>query len=140
VIEAAPAIVRWPALSDIKTSPGQVDAQLLVAADLAGFAGHFPDLPILPGVMQIDWAVHIARQLLLLDTPVVNVERLKFTCPICPGVELRLSLRHDAEAATVDFRFYRLAPAGAATGSRSELLFSQGRLVYQQPSLSVPRQ
>ncbi|MDR7088790.1 ApeI family dehydratase [Cellvibrio fibrivorans] len=111
-------------LIDVKVAQGHVDAQLLVAPDLAGFAGHFPHFPILPGVVQLDWAVHYAQEFLLLDEPVVRVERLKFTCPISPNTSLQLSLIYDAGRDSVDFRFYR-----QLDGAR-ELLFSQGRLIY----------
>lgn len=117
-------VARRPVLIDVKVAQGHVDAQLLVAPDLAGFAGHFPDFPILPGVVQLDWAVHYAQEFLLLDEPVVRVERLKFTCPISPNTSLQLSLIYDAVRDSVDFRFYR-----QLDGAR-ELLFSQGRLIY----------
>lgn len=117
-------VARRPVLIDVKVVQGHVDAQLLVTPDLAGFAGHFPDFPILPGVVQLDWAVHYAQEFLLLDEPVVRVERLKFTCPISPNMPLQLSLIYDAGKCAVDFRFYR-----KLDGER-ELLFSQGRLIY----------
>lgn len=117
-------VARRPVLIDVKVAQGHVDARLLVTPDLAGFAGHFPDFPILPGVVQIDWAVHYAQEFLLLDEPVIRVERLKFTCPISPNTPLQLSLIYDAGKASVDFRFYRQLDGA------HELLFSQGRLIY----------
>jgi len=121
-------VARRPVLIDVKVAQGHVDAQLLVTSELAGFAGHFPDFPILPGVVQLDWAVHYAQEFLLLDEPVMRVERLKFTCPISPNTPLQLSLIYDAGKASVDFRFYR-----QLDGAR-ELLFSQGRLIYSTES------
>lgn len=118
------AVARRPVLIDVKVAQGHVDAQLLVTPELAGFAGHFPDFPILPGVVQLDWAVHYAQEFLQLDQPVMRVERLKFTCPISPNTQLQLSLIYDAGKNSVDFRFYR-----QLDGAR-ELLFSQGRLIY----------
>lgn len=122
-------VARRPVLIDVKVAQGHVDAQLLVTPETAGFTGHFPDFPILPGVVQLDWAVHYAREFLLLDEPVMRVERLKFTCPISPNTQLQLSLIYDAGKASVDFRFYRPLAAGENQGAR-ELLFSQGRLIY----------
>ncbi len=117
-------VARRPVLIDVKVAQGHVDAELLVTPDLAGFSGHFPDFPILPGVVQLDWAVHYAQEYLHLAEPVLRVERLKFTCPISPNTALRLSLVYDEGKASVDFRFYRVLD-----GMR-ELLFSQGRLIY----------
>jgi 3-hydroxymyristoyl/3-hydroxydecanoyl-(acyl carrier protein) dehydratase len=129
VVANTPAeVARRPVLIDVKVAQGHVEAQLLVTPDLAGFAGHFPDFPILPGVVQLDWAVHYAQEFLLLDEPVVRVERLKFTCPISPNTPLQLSLVYDAGKASVDFRFYR------KVDDTRELLFSQGRLIYPTES------
>lgn len=123
MVATLPEGTRRPALIDVKQDQGRLDLGLLVTPDLAGFIGHFPDLPILPGVVQLDWAVHYAQEFLQLDAPVVRVERLKFTCPISPATQLRLSLDYDARKSSVEFRFYRLREG-------DELVFSQGRLVY----------
>ena len=117
-------VARRPELIDVKVVQGRVDAQLLVDPELAGFAGHFPDFPILPGVVQLDWAVHYAREFLQLGQSVMRVERLKFTCPISPNTPLHLSLIYDVGKASVDFRFYRVFDAART------LTFSQGRLMY----------
>jgi 3-hydroxymyristoyl/3-hydroxydecanoyl-(acyl carrier protein) dehydratase len=121
-------VARRPVLIDVKVAQGHVDGALLVTPDLVGFAGHFPDFPILPGVVQLDWAVYYAQEFLCLEEPVVRVERLKFTCPISPNTSLRLSLSYDADKSSVDFRFYR--PIAATSDGARELLFSQGRLIY----------
>ncbi|HCS63402.1 MAG TPA: hypothetical protein DIW64_04575 [Cellvibrio sp.] len=128
-------VARRPVLIDVKVAQGHVDAQLLVTPELAGFAGHFPDFPILPGVVQLDWAIHYAQEFLLLDEPVVRVERLKFTCPISPNTQLQLSLIYDAGRASVDFRFYRPIEGLKGEDGARELLFSQGRLIYPTESV-----
>lgn len=124
VARTAGELARRPVVIDVEVADGRAEAQLLVTPDLAGFEGHFPDIPILPGVVQLDWAVHYAKEFLLLDKPVIRVERLKYTCPISPDTPLRLSLSRNATGASADFRFYR------QLDDARELLFSQGRLVY----------
>lgn len=128
MVATRPEVVRRPALIDVKIAQGHLDAGLFVAPDLAGFAGHFPDFPILPGVIQLDWAVHYAREFLLIEEPVLRVERLKYTCPIVPNSQLQLSLCYDSRKGAVDFRFYR------HTDLAVDLLFSQGRLIYATES------
>ncbi len=131
MVATGPDVARRPALIDVKIAQGHLDAGLFVAPDLAGFAGHFPDFPILPGVVQLDWAVHYAREFLLIEEPVLRVERLKYTCPIVPNTQLQLNLCFDSRKSAVDFRFYR------CTDDNNEQLFSQGRLIYAtEPVLS----
>ncbi|HEX6550923.1 MAG TPA: thioester dehydrase [Gammaproteobacteria bacterium] len=56
------------------------------------FEGHFPGQPILPGVVQIGWAVHYAGKLYGLGPAVTTLEQIKFRRPILPGARLTLHL------------------------------------------------
>jgi acyl-coenzyme A synthetase/AMP-(fatty) acid ligase len=46
--------------------------------DLACFDGHFPAIPILPGVVQIDWVVRLANRYLSLGTEAASAFQVKF--------------------------------------------------------------
>ncbi|HTH74252.1 MAG TPA: AMP-binding protein [Trinickia sp.] len=88
---------------------------LRVPATLVHFAGHFPGLPILPGVVQIDWAVELGAQQWPEVREIASVERLKFMAPVPPGAILRLTLAHDAERRRMRFAF-RLGQRDSASG------------------------
>jgi 3-hydroxymyristoyl/3-hydroxydecanoyl-(acyl carrier protein) dehydratase len=102
------------------TLPGLVELQLHVSADLDCFKGHFPEFPILPGVVQLKWVVDCAKEFLALNRPIKTVERLKFTCPIQPQTSIKLRIQFDASRQCADFRFYDDAQS-----------FAQGRLCYE---------
>jgi acyl-coenzyme A synthetase/AMP-(fatty) acid ligase len=89
--------------------------ELRVPATLVHFAGHFPGLPILPGVLQIDWAVHLGAQHWPEVRSMASVERLKFMAPVPPGALLRLALSHDPARRQVRFA-YRLGERHCASG------------------------
>ncbi|WP_186114272.1 AMP-binding protein [Burkholderia gladioli] len=91
-------------------------AELRVPPSLVHFAGHFPGCPILPGVVQVDWAVRLARRLLPTPASVSAIDHLKFKAPVLPGAVLALSLAHDAERRRVRFVF-RLGERECATGT-----------------------
>jgi 3-hydroxymyristoyl/3-hydroxydecanoyl-(acyl carrier protein) dehydratase len=89
--------------------------ELRVPASLDHFAGHFPNLPILPGVVQVDWAIRLASEHVAGVRDVESVDRLKFMAPVPPGAILDLHLAHDATRRRVQFA-YRLNGRECASG------------------------
>lgn len=81
--------------------------ELRVPPSLVHFAGHFPGCPILPGVVQVDWAVRLAGGEIGAPHAVCSIDHLKFKAPVLPGAVLVLSLAHDAERRRVRFAFRR---------------------------------
>ena len=84
---------------------------LRVPTTLAHFAGHFPGLPILPGVVQIDWAIRLASDHVAGVREVTSIDRLKFMAPVGPGALLTLRLTHDPARHRVQFA-YRMTQHG----------------------------
>ena len=83
----------------------QID--LRVPLDLAHFSGHFPRTPVLPGVVQIEWAIELAREL-IDDLPprFGGMEVLKFQQLARPGDLLLLSLRFDRARGKLYFTYH----------------------------------
>jgi acyl-coenzyme A synthetase/AMP-(fatty) acid ligase/3-hydroxymyristoyl/3-hydroxydecanoyl-(acyl carrier protein) dehydratase len=97
--------------------------ELRVPRTLAHFAGHFPGLPILPGVVQLDWAIRLAADHLPAVRAVASIDRLKFMAPVLPGAVLKLTLAHDAARRRVQFA-YRMDGRECAAGV----------IVYREPA------
>ena len=81
--------------------------ELRVPAALAHFDGHFPGMPILPGVVQIDWAARLAGRAFDTALAVRSIDHLKFKAPVPPGAVLALRLAHDPARGCVRFAFRR---------------------------------
>ncbi len=64
-----------------------------VPSDLACLPGHFPDFPVVPGVLQVDWAMSLATDLLGVAPRVEEIESLKFRAPLRPGDHFRIRVR-----------------------------------------------
>jgi acyl-CoA synthetase (AMP-forming)/AMP-acid ligase II/3-hydroxymyristoyl/3-hydroxydecanoyl-(acyl carrier protein) dehydratase len=93
----------------------RVHFDLHVPATLIHFAGHFPALPILPGVVQVDWAIRFAARHMNCAPQVATVQRLKFMTPVRPDAMLSLVLECDHEQSRVRFD-YRLGGRACASG------------------------
>lgn len=81
-----------PELLAERRDADRVELELLVPPELAYFPDHFPGLPILPGVVQIDWSVRFARERLGLQGEFRAAENLKFLSIVRPGARLQLKL------------------------------------------------
>ena len=78
-------------------------ATLIATAELAAFEGHFPQAPILPGVVLLDWAVRLGREAFGLSGGMLRMETLKFQQLVRPGAELNVALTW--APGRLDFRF-----------------------------------
>ncbi|MAE96060.1 MAG: AMP-dependent synthetase [Deltaproteobacteria bacterium] len=80
--------------------------ELRVPEDLAQLEGHFPDLPVVPGVAQVGWALAAAEVLLGRPLQAHGVEALKFKEPLRPGTSLSLEVEANPDdRAKGRFRF-----------------------------------
>lgn len=112
---SAPQPTHVAPLSAVEIA-GEWQLQLEIPLDLAYFSGHFAQTPVLPGVVQVDWALQLARQLLPeLPPRFVGMEVLKFQQLARPGDRLQLTLRFDAARGKLYFA-YRNGDAACSSG------------------------
>lgn len=78
-----------------------------VDPELEVFKAHFPGNPILPGVVQIDWAVDAVKSVFSEagDTHFIGMSRIKFKNPVAPGAWLRLELKRKEVDQKVEVSF-----------------------------------
>jgi hypothetical protein len=69
---------------------------LQLPLELIHFDGHFPQAPVLPGVLQVAWALALAAPRLGTSTHCREMEALKFQRVLHPGDRVELSLHFDA--------------------------------------------
>jgi 3-hydroxymyristoyl/3-hydroxydecanoyl-(acyl carrier protein) dehydratase len=92
---------------------------LLISSDLAYLDGHFPNTPIVAGVVQIHWAVKLAKDVLGISDIIVDGSQIKFSSLMRPGDEVTLSFTHDSEKKTVSYQY-----------ANHEKTYSSGRFTY----------
>ena len=73
-----------PRLLSVLDEPECYRMLLFVGSEIEWFKGHFPGAPVLPGVVQLHWAVRVARALFTFDRPPATVNRIKFQNVVVP--------------------------------------------------------
>jgi 3-hydroxymyristoyl/3-hydroxydecanoyl-(acyl carrier protein) dehydratase len=106
---------KAPEVLEQVESNGEWSLQLAVPPDLAYFSGHFPKAPVLPGVVQVDWALSLGQQLMNLPKKFAGMEVLKFQQLVRPGDEIQLHLRFDPARGKLYFA-YRNETATCSSG------------------------
>ncbi|WP_434745000.1 3-hydroxyacyl-ACP dehydratase FabZ family protein [Candidatus Pantoea rara] len=94
---------------------------LQVEAGLFWFQGHFPALPILPGVAQLDWVMHYGVSLLAPGKQFVAIENIKFQQPVLPDSLIQLHIDWDAEKSRLNFRYSLLSDDGEQNASSGKI-------------------
>jgi 3-hydroxymyristoyl/3-hydroxydecanoyl-(acyl carrier protein) dehydratase len=77
--------------------PGVIERRLRVPENLAFLEGHFPDMPVVPGVVQIRWALGGAAALLGEDVTPAILERVKWKGMLRPGDEFTLRVQVEGD-------------------------------------------
>jgi 3-hydroxymyristoyl/3-hydroxydecanoyl-(acyl carrier protein) dehydratase len=108
-----------PKVLALETEAGGVGLQIRVPKELRYFPDHFPEFPLLPGVVQIGWAEHFGKLFFPVKTPFSQLEAVKFGKMIRPHDELHLRLEWRDAAGKLHFQY------GAG-----DHVCSSGRLVY----------
>jgi 3-hydroxymyristoyl/3-hydroxydecanoyl-(acyl carrier protein) dehydratase len=88
-----------------RVEPDNAEITLAVPHDLEYFDGHFPGAPVVPGVVQIKWALDLARRLLGLGGVFAGIEALKFQHTLGPGAEVTLELKYADGSGKLHFAF-----------------------------------
>lgn len=97
---------RVPHLRLLTREEKRVELEIIVPPNLLYFDGHFSEAPILPGVVQLDWAISNGRQYFQLPQHFQGVNALKFQHVIQANHPVTLELVHDTQKNSLNFRYF----------------------------------
>ena len=109
---------RFPRILSLTDDGHDIRIRVDVSQGLCWFRGHFPNQPVLPGVVQLHWAVIIVQACFGFSAVPTEIKRLKFKKIVTPPQVLELSVSCKS-ASEAQFAFF--------TGSEQN---SEGRLVF----------
>jgi 3-hydroxymyristoyl/3-hydroxydecanoyl-(acyl carrier protein) dehydratase len=98
-------VIAVPEICAFERSARGLRLQLNIPAELVYFEGHFPDCPVLPGVVQIGWAIELGRQHLSFTGTFRALSAVKFTRVIVPDTSVWLTLDYVTQKRQLDFAY-----------------------------------
>lgn len=107
-----------PEVLAVERTADGVRLDLRIPAALAYFPDHFPRFPMVPGVVQLAWAVAYAAEHLGLGAPFSRLSALKFQHPLLPRDRASLLLTRGAPN---EFSFAYEKAGRACSGGRISL-------------------
>ena len=75
---------------------------ITISPDHPALAGHFPGMPVVPGVMLLDEALHAIGAALGVDLSACRIASVKFLSPVLPGQAIEI-LHDSADGAAIRF-------------------------------------
>ena len=109
----------WPYFLGLDVVQNGYAIALDIHAGIRWFEGHFPQQPVLAGIVQTHWAAELGKFLFPLGDNFVRIDNLKFLSLVLPGQQLTLVLEHLPENGALKFRYVH-----------NELNFSEGKCVF----------
>ena len=92
---------------------------LHIPGDLMYFRGHFQQVPLLPGVVQVDWAIRLAQAQFALPPHFKKLSALKFMRVLSPGTQTELQLHWQRDRGELSFRY-----------TSGDTIYSSGRIQF----------
>lgn len=105
-----------PIVKLLRRDENCAEFELIWPLNLRYFEGHFPESPILPGIVQVDWAIKTGRQFFALPDKFRAMHALKFQHVILPESLVNLKLDYDQKKSCLSFSY--LSPAKQHSSGR----------------------
>ena len=113
------------ALEVLARTDSSIEGRLELKEGMSVFEGHFPNLPILPGVVQLNLVEQLAARWAGRPLRIGAIPKMKFTVPLRPGdaVLVRVDLKPREEGLAAAFVLEKASDGAALPASRGRVDF-----------------
>jgi acyl-coenzyme A synthetase/AMP-(fatty) acid ligase len=122
-IKKTSAFCAEPLILDSKQKIDRILLTLNFPEDYIHFQGHFPEMKILPAVVQVDWVMKILRNKFGLPSTMKKISLFKLQKPIFPNTKVLLDIELDLKNHRVKFSY---------KNPQDETAYSQGRITLKE--------
>lgn len=95
--------VTYPNVVGFSNDGQKAELELIFPKNSNFFQGHFPEFPILPGVVQLFFAKEFSRDVFNIDFIPEKAKKVKFSSVIKPDIKVKLVLTRDEKS--IDYKF-----------------------------------
>lgn len=110
---------KWPQFLSLEISEHICRLAMKINPEIHWLEGHFPEQPIVAGVVQTHWAAELGKAIFPLGENFQRIDNLKFQTAILPGQDVNLQLHYLPDAQAVKFSYHC-----------ADTLCSEGKLVF----------
>ncbi|HSE84713.1 MAG TPA: AMP-binding protein [Candidatus Binatia bacterium] len=121
LLDGKPSRSTLPRQRLVERNARRAVLELAAPSDLFYFDGHFPGMPILAGVVQIDWVIACGRQCFDLPPVFRGIHALKFQRIIAPENPFMVELVHEPAKSCLSFKI----TSRVGTHTSGTLLFGE---------------
>ncbi len=100
------ASVTSPELLEVAFADGFCERRMRVPENLGCLEGHFPNFPVVPAVVQVQWVMDVAREFLGKAVVLERIDALKFKETLRPKQVFRLRIDLSASRDAFEFRLW----------------------------------
>ena len=108
-------MILLPEVVVLERGQDHLNLRLVLPESNLYFEGHFPGCPLLPGVVQIGWAIEFARLHIPFEARFLALSAVKFMRMIQPDESVTLHLAADMERRELAFE-YQLSGVPCSSG------------------------
>ena len=110
---------KHPVITSKTLSEFSGDFHLKIPQDLAYFEGHFTDMPVVPGVVQLHWVVKITSEFFNLTPTINKASQVKFMNLMQPNSTPTLTIQIDLGKQLISYKYHH-----------NDTTYSSGKLSY----------